>query len=450
MNKTIQTQIAERSARPGARMTTLQQFKRSIRCGTGAAHLLARDNPVLDFSEEIVKAAMVNLSYDNQSEGDRSEYLARLVTLCARRQEIIERILQRLATERDDRWALEQLFNLAATFAEQGVGKARRAIRRRHYRPAYEHADWCGADAVIRVYGLRGLMVVAKARGRAMVENSNDYEDGFLVEGFQESHPEIDVRAELARAATSNEYIKRYLDELERSRLLRTQARKPSPTSYALVKAIIDSGRPRYIPPGRIRGLPAADIQDLADDFLKETSLAKLERYLNFFSKTKYPFDFQPILLFARGALSRKNRLAEQACRALRYFCDEDIRQFAIKKLRRTNRPAVYLPLLISNYREGDHLLLAEIAARHKNVGTVHALACEYIDIYRANKTRSCREPIELLYEKLNCGMHRADLLEVLQDKGVLSNKLLREMAFDSYEGVRALHEKFTGMGLNP
>lgn len=423
-------------------MTIKQQFRQSIRSGTGAAYLLARDNPAMNFSKEIVQAAVVNLSYDSQSEGGRSDYVARLVNLSTRKPEIIERILQGLATEREDVWALEQLFNLAATFAEQGVGKARRAVRRRYLRPPSEHADWCGADALIRAYGLRGLMVVAKARGREMVENSADHEDSFLVDGFQESHPEIDVRAEMARAATSDEYIKKYLDEVERSRLSATQRPKPSPSTYELVKAIVDSGRPRYVPPGRIRGLSAADIQKLADDFLKETSVAKRERYLNLFSKTKYPLDHQPIFEMARGTVSRKNRLAEQACRALRYFRADDIRQFVIQKLRRSNRPAVYLPLLISNYREGDHLLLAGIAAKYKNVNTVHALACEYIDIYRANKTPECRGPLEVLVEKLNCGMHRSDILEILEDNGVLSDKLLREMAFDSYQGVRCLHER--------
>lgn len=424
-------------------MTIKQQFRQSIRSGTGAAYFLARDNPAIDFSKEIIQAALANLSYDNQSEGDRSDYVARLANLSARKPDIIERILQGLATEREDVWALEQLFNLAATFAEQGVGKARRAVRRRYLRPPSEHADWCGADALIRVYGVRGLMVVAKARGRAMVENSADHEDSFLVDGFQELHPEIDVRAEMARAATSDEHIKKYLDEVERSRLSATQRPKPSPGTYELVKAIVDSGRPRYVPPGRVRGLSAADVQKLADDFLKETDLAKRERYLNLFSKTKYPFDHQPILEMARGTVSRKNRLAEQACRALRYFRADDIRQFAVEKLRRTNRPVVYLPLLISNYRDGDHLLLAGIADKHKNMNTVHALACEYIDIFRANTTRRCRGPLELLYEKLNCGMHRCDLLEILQDNGVLSDKLLHEMVFDSYDGVRALHERF-------
>ena len=387
---------------------------------------------------------MVNLSYDNQSEGDRSDYVARLVNLCTRRQEIIARILQALASEREDVWALEQLFNLAATFAEQGVGKAGRAVRRRYYRPASEHADWCGADAVIRVYGLRGLMVIANARGRAMAENSDDHEDSFLVDGFQRSHPEINVREQLAKAATSNEYISKYLDEVERSRLLQSQRPKPPPTTYESVKAIVDSGRPRYVPPRRIGGLSAADIQKLADDFLKETSLAKRECYLNLFSKTKYPYDYRSIFLIAQGTVSRQNRLTEQACRALRYSRADDIRRFAIEKLRRTNRPDVYLPLLTSNYREGDHLLLAEIAAKHQNEDTVHALACEYIDIYRVNQTRECRGPLEVLYEKLNCGMHRSDLLEILHDNGVLSEGVLREMAFDSYQGVRFLHGNYS------
>ncbi|MBL4755294.1 MAG: hypothetical protein JKY52_17075 [Flavobacteriales bacterium] len=60
-------------------MTIRKQFRQSIKCGTGAAYLILRDNAEIDFSIDIKKAALTSLANDPQSEGDRADYLARLI-----------------------------------------------------------------------------------------------------------------------------------------------------------------------------------------------------------------------------------------------------------------------------------------------------------------------------------------------------------------------------------
>jgi len=84
------------------------QFRRSIECGTGKAYLILRDNPAMDFSREITRAALTNLAYDPQCEGDRAEYVARLIELSNNKQVIIDCVLQALGSERNDPWALYQ------------------------------------------------------------------------------------------------------------------------------------------------------------------------------------------------------------------------------------------------------------------------------------------------------------------------------------------------------
>jgi len=62
-------------------------------------------------------------------------------------------------------------------------------------------------------------------------------------------------------------------------------------------------------------------------------------------------------------------------------------------------------------------------------------------DIYKANKTRECKEPLEILYTKMNCNICRKRVIEVLIENKVLSDKIKREIKFDSYLETRELTE---------
>jgi len=108
--------------------------------------------------------------------------------------------------------------------------------------------------------------------------------------------------------------------------------------------------------------------------------------------------------------------------------------------LSKTNVPSDYLPLLVANYNAGDHGLLARIADRYTNENVIHDLVWGYVDIYRANKTKGCKTPLERIYSKLTCGNHRCDIIRILYENGVLSKKLLRELEFDSQEELREFY----------
>src|ERR1044072_644132 len=120
------------------------QFKSSIKRGTGEAHLILQKNPNLNFSPEIIKAVLKPLSYDPQSEGSRAAYLWELIALAKQQDKIRTAILNGLANEQEDTWALVQLFDLAAYFAKQGDKTARQAIYARFFKKIIEGSGWCG------------------------------------------------------------------------------------------------------------------------------------------------------------------------------------------------------------------------------------------------------------------------------------------------------------------
>jgi len=157
-------------------------------------------------------------------------------------------------------------------------------------------------------------------------------------------------------------------------------------------------------------------------------------------SRRKYPFDYKPIIKIAKGRNKKNTRIVEYACESLKYFQDKDIRKFALEKLKLTNKPSDYLYLLVSNYKKGDAKLLSTIAAKYKNQDVIHDIVYGLIEIYKNNDVKECRRPLELIYNKMTCGIHRHELLEVMYKNKALSKKILKEIEFDSFEITNKLY----------
>jgi hypothetical protein len=419
-------------------MTVRKRFKNAINRGTGETHLLMIANPNIDFSNDIIKAALTNLSYDNQSEGSRADYVFELIELSNQKEKISQAILKALATERQDTWALDQLFELAAKFAKQGNNEAKKAIYKRYYKKTIQGSEWVGQDAILEIYGLEGLKHIAETMGKVILKDPEEWEDSWTVDYFQEQNPTIKVYQELEKASKSNKYIKTYLDTIKKHKS-KFQKRERPKYNYKIVTEKINSKAIVPLPPAGAKELSKADIKKLAEDFLKETCRLKLEKYMRVFDRVKFPYDYKPLLELAKGKNKKDDRLVEYATAALRYFSGADIREFAIEKLKKEKIPSDYLDLLVSNYKKGDFKLLTEIVGRCKNEHDIHTIVDGYINIYQANKTKECKDPLEAIYDKLTCGIHRTDIIKILIENKVLSTRLKNEIKFDSYEETRKL-----------
>jgi hypothetical protein len=423
-----------------------KKLRQSLECGTGQAHFTLQEYPDWNFTKEIVRAAVSNLAYDPQCEGNRSWYLSQLIGQSKDHEGIVGEILHALDTEDTCSHDLNQLYALAGILAKAGDQEARRAIMARYLKTD----DWdlwsCGEDEILELEGMKGLMLIAEKKGRHLNENPEYWEDSWMVNEFQKLHPNLAVMTELERAAQENKEIKKYLEEIQARPCDGLPIANRPKMTYDLVKERFAEGRKIPISSGAAKQLSDEDFKRLADDFLKEKNPIEQEKYLRAFGKRKFPHDHSSIFEVARSQNSRNSQRVSLACEALAYFQSGDIRKFAIEKLSQTNRPADYLPLLVSNYEKGDVELLSKIISQARSEENIHSLGIGLIEIYRANGTKKCRKPLEILYAKMNCGLHRVDLLEILLENEVLSEEILREMEFDSFDRVRELFHKTSGM----
>jgi hypothetical protein len=415
------------------------QFLNSLKLGTGKAYLLLKKNDSIDFSDLIVKGAIENFAYDAQCEGSRSNYIFRLIQKAKQKDKITSTILTKLVNKKTGDYGLDQLCDLAVLFYKKGNLKAKDILYKRFEKNILDGYEICGKSQIMEIDGINGLIKYAEIIGEILSKDVDDWEDSWRIDDFQKKHKQIDVYKEIEKVSKENIFIAIFYKSILDNKWKIPRAKKIKRFTYEIVKEKINSEKFFFISTEKASELSIIEVEKLANEFLKEKNLIRKKHYLSFFSKRKFPFDYQPILKIANSKSPKKSRINEYAFECLQYFSEEKIRQLAIEKLKTEENITDYLNLLVSNYEIGDYKILNNIADKSDDYDYIHSIVFGFLDIYKANKTKECKEPLEKIYNKMNCGLHRIDVLEVLSENDVLSEEILNEMEFDSDEKIRKM-----------
>ena len=294
-----------------------RQFFNSLKRGTGEAYLILQGNPKIDFSDSIIKGAITNYAYDQQSEGSRAVYIYQFIKKVKQKDKIIKAVLTKLQVEKKDYWNLDQMCDLAVLFFKAGHTEAKTALYNRFDKNTLEGYEFCGKEQLMEIDGINGILKVAEIVGKKIIEE-NDSEDSYLIDTFQKKHKDLSVYAELAKASKKNKFIEAYHKSILENKWAFSKRRKFTKFSYELVKEKIESNKFRVISVDRANDLSIEDVEKLANELLAEKSKPKQELYLRFFSKRKFPFDYHPILKIASSKNPAKTRLIEFSVDALK------------------------------------------------------------------------------------------------------------------------------------
>jgi hypothetical protein len=338
--------------------------------------------------------------------------------------------LKGLATEQDDTWNLTHLFALAKLYAQQNDSEAKKAIFDRFLNNPIEGSDWVGYSEILEIDGLKGLLFISEKFGKYIEQNPDDYQDDWIVSSFQEKNKNLKVSNELKKLAKSNKYVKIYLDNLKRTKSSQKKYKIEKIDYNDIIEEVFIS-KP-FISFIRKKNLTPEEINQVGKRLLTETNKSNIEKLLDIFDFHKFPFDSDLILNFASQKKSSKNKIVDNAIDALKHLKSKKIREFALDKIQNTKNPISFLEILISNYQDGDFEILSDIVNKTNNEHKIEQLARIYTDIYEANDTKECKKPLEILYSKMNCGIHRNGILNILLKNEVLSEKLKKEIIFDS------------------
>lgn len=314
----------------------------------------------------------------------------------------------------------------------QGDLEAKQAIYDRFYSDNITGPDWAGYSEIIDLDGLDGLLYIAEKVGRSLEKYPDDWEDDMFISYFQNKNPDIDAISELNKSANENHYIQVYLNSVQQ-----TLSKRP-----ARLKPHFDNIIDKILLPKRLFiriDVSDAEINLVAHHLLTEKNTENIRKLLFFFTKFKFPLDYTFILNIAKGKSRKNKRIVDLAIRALSLINNDEIRNFALTEVYKVKSPETLLGILKSNYKKGDNSILIHFAEKAIKETEIEELAISYIDIYKSNTTSECKQPLEIIYSKLTCAIHRCDVVEILIDNNVLSDQIRNEISFDCDEGIRQL-----------
>ncbi len=414
-----------------------RQFYGSLKRGTGEAYLIAKKNPSIDFSTYVIKGALKNFAYDGQSESSRAKYIFDLISISNNKEKIRNAVFEGLSTEQEDTWNLTHLFDLVKLYAEQGDEKAKKAIYGQFLRNPIEGSDWVGYQEILELDGLKGLIYIAEKFGKLIEQAPEDWQDDSIIRHFQDDNPKIKVIVELEKVAQTNKYVRIYLDNIERTKNSWEKRKTKQQKSNDIIDEVLNSKT--FLSFKRRNELKDSELQKIGEQLLSEKNKSNIEKLLNVFTNHKFPLGAEFMLKLANQRASSDNRINEYAIVALKFLNSKKIRDFALERIPKTKRPATFTDILISNYQSGDFKLMNGIANKFNDEHIIESLASSYSGVFSSNKTVECKEPLEILYRKMNCGIHRKGIVEILIDNNVLSDKIREEIKYDSYLETREL-----------
>lgn len=420
-------------------MTGIREIKRlflnSLKRGTGEAYLIALANPDVDFTDQIIKGVLNIYAYDGQCEINRARYILDLIDLSNQKEKIRKAVLSGLASEQKNTWNLTHVFAIAKLYAEKGDDEVKQAMYRRYGAEVIDGSYWVGETEILELDGLSGLYHISETVGKSLANDPSKWTNDSLIRQFDELYPSQDALAKLDLVATYNEHIQIYVEHVRRYQLNEAKDSSLDRNTESILDWILT--RTDHIPYRIKRNISIDNLIAIANHLVLETRKKKLERLLDIFALNKFPLDPQIILSIAQN--HKDKGIARKATRALKHLKSDEIRQFAIDGIRLNKNPFDFIEIFVSNYSSGDGALLSEFANKTNNLDQVEQLAYIYTEIFEAYKTPECRVPLEILYSKSNCALHRHIIIKILIENNVLSDALRNEIRFDCDLDTRKL-----------
>jgi hypothetical protein len=407
-----------------------KKFLYALKKGTGEAYKILKKHPNIDFSDEIIAGAVKNLAYDAQCEGSRGEYIFGLIQLSQQKEKIRAEIFAAFEAVANENWDVHQLYNILSLYND---AQARAAIYKRFEKDAANGFE-DGETTILKLDKLAGLQRIIAARERLCAEKDENFYDNitYLMDRFQDDKPTIDFRG-----VVSDIYLEKY-EEMKAK-----QATRPSSYGFDYEKVVEKIKNNEFIH-FRRHNLTDIDIKKLADDFLKETDKKKWVNYLSLFSHVQFPYHYEFIFNMIKDKNAKKDNLLTNGIDALAFFQSPAIREYALEKLSERVVSEDYMVLLMNNYEESDSKMLSEAAQKTRSQDKLHELMGSFMKIYRNNYTKSCKMPLEILYQKTTCALCRCEILEILHKNEVLSDEILSEMQYDCNANIRELYAEIT------
>jgi len=426
---------------------TQEQFRNAIQKGLGRAILHLKQNRSEPYLQEVIYACTHCTAWDLQCEEPRDRYLRWAIALTGPHPSLRKAVLNALSTSTEPATTY-QVFALAGGYAAQGDQQARRIIYEKFDRNDAE-AEFIGADTIIKLDHVEGLLYVARRIGRDVLQKLSDGAV-HLSAIIGESSQEQEAREALNQAATSDPAIRAYLEALvgdEGTFRAKVESGDRQGRSFDELRREVEAcetGVPFIQWIRWARTATPDDLVQAARAIEREQRPDRLSKYLSIFRRTrKTPYPLAPdrlIELVSSGAPS-VSRLALHVLSGVQHPA---IRQLFFHLISSRRHLESAFGLLLSNFRPGDEQFVSKWLEEAQARGTTaltaeetHGICRNLLGLFRAIEDVEAVVPLLWTYENTPCAECRASAIEALIKRNAVSEELLTECRFDCCSWTR-------------
>lgn len=438
-----------------------REFEYAMKRGLGRCVLEFRDNEDIEkFRDIVLKGCLNNYSYDTQCEGTRSEYMYVLQSYYGDTY-FEEKIIEKFSGKITNIWLFDHLANLLYLFADDGSKKAYEAmlckydhiytrLRKNTSRNTWEQLEWLCVWLVTLEGYERFKKVILDLADYYERKNepepycfdwfwsaSKNYCDENMMEQFimESNRKGIQIFED-----SLSDFV--YKRKKEGEEQLKEEKHKPEvPTLKQLIEECnrkSDSNRMIYLRKRFIFRAHATDrqVKELAEMIVQIENNKSLQAgLLRVFFKRAFPLDVGYLIGYAED---ENKVLREAAMEALSMVKDERVREYAYGLIQEKRSLEYALGMLFCNYRKEDDGVILKLLKKQRvcyQDGVWHGVFSDALDWLEANPDAPV-EAVYYLYERTLCSCCRAWIVELMIDRGIMTEDIRRECEYDSNSDV--------------
>jgi len=439
---------------------TAKIFLHNLRKGLGSAIIELKANPNhIQYKDIVLRCCLKDIAYDTQIEGTKGYYLYTAICAIGKKDEFEDVIINAFMKRLEYR-LFQQLADILCLYIDEGSEKARNAFHAKYQnlieqlskqrtfpnkyceREQFEYLMICE----VNTHKWRGFKNCITDAGRIFIKREDDacnYYDWFLCH-CRNIFGEERIEQYFVTASEKSPETKAFvtaINELERIRKEYSHSRTEEIVtlkSYIKRAKELDKATAPYANMHSLtmrfsRYATQEDLFELTSIIANEQSDKIRAHLLHIFKRVDFPADIDVLIKYVE---SDCEQLQISAIDALKRLKDPRIHDLAIKFITAGNIHAG-LPLLKKNWRKQDESIIRKHILSSKKVP--HNLQMEILDIYSNNRSKSCGDILEHIYRNGECAFCRYGIVEAMWKNSVLSEKILNECLYDSYDETRKI-----------
>jgi hypothetical protein len=421
-----------------------KQFRQSLYKGLGRALLYLKEHPskTNKYTDIIYSACIYNTKYDSQSEQSRAKYLLEVINL-SQGSEILQAKILVALKQHKNKFDSYQIYELIRHFAEGGNFNAREVMKQ-EFTYSTEYDSFIGAEEIIELEDISGLIFVADIIGKKMNDDSSYSGELFLPDFIIEKYGDEVISRLIAENKVNKNVVTFLEDVLRHKDIIRPSCEKIEP--YFEIKEMIENNMnmPLYKFMAWGRHATIIDLEMAANDLLSQYDKQKLVKYLYIFRGRAFPIEPTKIIELAK---SDNEEICEAAVVVLSKIKDDRIHELVVDILKEKPNRNDIIRLLELNYFDDDFRLIEHILDMKNNKHDVHDVGLAIISVFQSNQTKNCQKIMEKLYEKTYCSVCRESIIDIMIENKIIPLRILDEAKYDCNFDIRQMVNEYISHG---